>query len=139
MLIDWHSISSDCRYIIAKDYPSFPEPCTEDGNLDYEVWREQNYDYYALFDIAAQLDHASTPENPHSLAIHGLSESKVDFNLFVAEENCLIWEEQAYNYTSEQVDQLWSSLNEDQHAAAEKIVDAVEDADNEFGSEALFF
>lgn len=97
-------ISSDCIYILQRDFPTLQIP---DGEQD--LYAEQ----YALYLINSQLEHASTPKCIEDLARHNLPIPTINFDGMSDIPNRLLREETSYNITPDEAELAWNKLNPD--------------------------
>lgn len=82
----------------------------------------------ALFLISGLLEHASTPERANDLLLFSLPILTINFDE-QHEPNRLLREEQSYDISPEYAQSEWNKLNVEQLAAAEKIINAIEEQD----------
>ena len=136
-----NSISDDCTRILNEHFAY-----RIDILQDHEDERVQDLvfqaEQYALYLIAGQLDHQSTAESSLSLELFNLPPVVIPFDLLHKSriQNRLLREEISYDITPEDAEVEWQKLNTDQRLAAERIMAAVdENNDDEYSIGALFF
>ena len=133
-----YRMSTDCRYIIDRDYPRIPVASTQSDLSPSQVLRQQEYDY-ALYDIDARLKHQSNAGRTQDLNTFGLPAPATDFDRYAEEANRWIREEFAYDHTVQSAQEGLNALNREQRRAADSIIDAVDRGGDEFGNGSIFF